>query len=74
MKSSSELLQGLRCLSCERLSSDTDNLRLVDDFFNRRNDGIAQTLRNEAFAEDEEGSTAYMWLSMKVAISCSSFR
>jgi len=59
MKSSSELLQGLRCLSCERLSSDTDNLRLVDDFFNRRNDGIAQTLRNEAFAEDEEGSTAY---------------
>ena len=59
MKSSSEILQDLECLSCERLSSDLDNIRLVEDFFNRRNDGIAQTLRNEAFMEDEDGNTAY---------------
>ena len=59
MKDFSEVWPGLQSLSCERLSSNDDNLRLVDDFFNRRNDGIAQTLRNEAYEEDEEGSTAY---------------
>ena len=59
MKSSSEILQGLKCLSCERLSSDIDNIRIVEDFYNSRNDGLAQTLRNEAFGEDEDGNTAY---------------
>lgn len=59
MKTSSEILQGLKCLSCERLSSNVDNLRMVEGFFNRRNDGLAQTLRNEAFGEDEDGTTAY---------------
>jgi len=52
MKNLSELLQELKCLSCERLSSNNDNLRLVEHFYNRRNDCIAQTLRNEAFGED----------------------
>ena len=59
MKDSSEILRGLKCLSCERLSSNIDNIRIVEDFFNRRNDGLAQTLRNEAFGEDEDGTTAY---------------
>lgn len=59
MKNLSELLQELKCLSCERLSSDIANLRLVEQFYNRRNDCIAQTLRNEAFEEDEQGDTAY---------------
>ena len=59
MKNLSELLQELKCLSCERLSSDIANLRLVEHFYNRRNDCIAQTLRNEAFEEDEQGDTAY---------------
>ena len=59
MKDFSEVWPGLQLLSCERLSSDNDNIRLVDGFFNRRNDGIAQTLRDEAFGEDEEGNTAY---------------
>lgn len=59
MKDFSEVWPGLQCLSCERLSSNSANLRMIDDFFNRRNDGIAQTLRNEAFEEDEDGSTAY---------------
>lgn len=49
----------LNSLSCERLSSNINNLRLVEDFYNTTNDFIAQTLRNEAFEEDEKGSTAY---------------
>ena len=59
MKDFSEVWPGLQSLSFERLSSNADNFRLVDDFFNRRNDGIADTLRNEAFSEDEDGTTAY---------------
>lgn len=58
MKDFSEVWPGLQSLSCKRLSSNADNFRLVDDFFNRRNDGIADTLRNEAFSEDEDGTTA----------------
>lgn len=46
-------------LHCERLSSNDDNLRLVDTFYNRRNDSLSMTLQNEAFQEDTEGSTAY---------------
>lgn len=46
-------------LRCERLSSDPENMRLVDGFFNRRNNSIAQTLLNEAFKEDEDKIVAY---------------
>ncbi len=59
MKNLSEILQGLKSLSCERLSSDINNLRRVESFYNRRNNSIAQTLCNEAFEEDEDGGTAY---------------
>ena len=33
MKDFSEVWPGLQSLSCERLSSNADNFRLVDDFF-----------------------------------------
>ena len=46
-------------LKCERLSDNLDNIRLVEDFVNSRNDSIAQTLRNEAFHEDEDNIVAY---------------
>ena len=49
----------LDTLSCSRLSSDEEHLRLVDDFFNRRNDSLSHTLQNEAYEEDVEGGTAY---------------
>lgn len=49
----------LKSLKCERLSSNLDNMRLVDNFFNRRNDSLERTLQNEAMEEDEEGSIAY---------------
>ena len=49
----------LEGLTCERLSSNTDNMRLVDTFFNRRNPSLVQTLQNEAMEEDLEGRVAY---------------
>lgn len=59
MKISSDQLAILESLECQRLSSDIDNMYLVDSFSNDINDDIAQTLRNEAFAEDESNSIAY---------------
>lgn len=44
---------------CERLSSNPDNMRLVENFYNKRNDSLVHTLQNEAMEEDEEGSIAY---------------
>lgn len=49
----------LESLKCERLSSNEENMRLVEDFFNRRNASLEQTLKNEAMEEDLEGSVAY---------------
>lgn len=49
----------LNSLICERLSSNDKNMRLVEDFFNRRNASLEQTLKKEAMKEDLEGSIAY---------------
>ena len=46
-------------LHCERLSANDDNFRLVDSFTNRRNDSLASALKNEAYADDENGTVAY---------------
>lgn len=46
-------------LTCERLSSNSDNIRDIEDFYNLTNNGIAETLKNEAYAEDESGAIAY---------------
>ena len=47
--------QLLDSLTCERLSSNEAHLRMVDSFFNGRNGSLEHTLKNEAYAEDEEG-------------------
>lgn len=59
MRITPEQLNILESLKCERLSSNPDNLRLVDNFFNRRNSSLVHTLQNEAMEEDEDGSIAY---------------
>ena len=58
-------------LKCERLSDNLDNIRLVEDFVNSRNDSIAQTLRNEAFREDEDNILLRITLlKIQVIIFC----
>ena len=49
----------LDSLKCERLSSNPDNLYLVESFTNRRNESLEHTLKNEAMEDDEEGSVDY---------------
>lgn len=47
-------------LICERLSKEgANNIRLVDDFFNLKGEGLVRSLQNEAFEEDENNTTAY---------------
>lgn len=46
-------------LHCERLSSNSDNFRLIDDFYNGKNPSIVDTLQNEAFDDDVNHRIAY---------------
>ncbi|MDE6337571.1 MAG: hypothetical protein K2L34_13480 [Muribaculaceae bacterium] len=59
MKITPEQSALLNSFKCERLSSNPANMRLVDNFFNRRNSSLEYTLQNEAMQEDDEGSVAY---------------
>lgn len=59
MQISNEQKQLIDSLWCERLSSNEKNLRQVGDFLCQRNELLASALQNEAFEDDECGSTAY---------------
>lgn len=59
MNITSEQLSVLDALKCERLSSDKNNMRLVEAFENYKNSRISDTLKNEAFEEDETNKVAY---------------
>lgn len=49
----------LNSLTCERLSSNPENLRLVEHFHNTKNGSLEHTLKDAAYAEDEENNIAY---------------
>ena len=57
--------QWINSLVCERLSSNENNLRLVDAFCNVRNGSLEHTLKNEAYEEDEAGNIAYYLIKDK---------
>lgn len=49
----------LNSLHCERLSSNDESYRLVDDFYNGRNPSIVNTLPNDVFEDDKNNRIAY---------------
>lgn len=49
----------LDSFTCERLSSNPDNLREVENFCNLRNGSLEHTLKDTAYAEDEANHIAY---------------
>lgn len=59
MRITDEQRQLLDSLICERLSSNEAHLRMVDHFCNGRNGSLEHTLKNEAYAEDEDGNIAF---------------
>lgn len=59
MRITEEQQERLLSFKCERLSSNDDNFRRVDDFFNKRNNRLVETLQNEAYSDDEHNRLAY---------------
>lgn len=65
MQITEEQQQILNSLVCERLSSNENNLRLIDAFCNVKNGSLEHTLKNEAYEEDEAGNIAYYLIKDK---------
>lgn len=59
MRITEEQLRILDSLQCERLASNSDNFALIDDFYNKRNNSLVETLQGDAFEEDENNRIAY---------------
>ena len=59
MKITRDQLELLDSLSCHRLSTKDEHKALIRSFENLRNPNLVDSLRKTAWAEDEEGSTAY---------------
>ena len=59
MKITSEQSAILDTLVCERLSSQEENIRLVEDFVNTRNESLEHTIKDDAYEEDTNGNIAY---------------
>ena len=49
----------LDSFTCERLSSNPDKLREVENFCNLRNGSLEHTLKDTAYVEDETNHIAY---------------
>lgn len=59
MRITTEQLEILDSLVCERLSRNSENMRAIDQFFNSKNDKLVERLLNEAYSEDEDDKIAY---------------
>lgn len=59
MKITESQLELLRSLKCERLSSNTANFSLINDFYNTRNNSLVDTLQGDAYYDDENNRIAY---------------
>ena len=59
MKITESQLELLRSLKCERLSSNTANFSLINDFYNIRNNSLVDTLQGDAYDDDENNRIAY---------------
>ena len=60
MKITEQQLQTLRSLHCERLSCSEGNLRLIDQFFNSKGEGLVNTLQNEPIARMKTTSRPFI--------------
>ena len=59
MKITEEQKKVLDSFSCERLAGKLENMRIVEDFYNSRNPQLEQNLKDKAYEEDENNTTAY---------------
>ena len=59
MKITEEQRKVLDSFSCERLAGKPENMWIVEDFYNSRNPQLEQNLKDKAYEEDENNTTAY---------------
>lgn len=59
------ILSLLKSLYCERLTSNSENKELIKSFTNKRNRGLAESLKNSAWEEDGQGHIAYYLIKDK---------
>ena len=59
MKITEEQRKVLDSFSCERLAGKLENMWIVEDFYNSRNPQLEQNLKDKAYEEDENNTTAY---------------
>lgn len=59
MKITEEQKKVLDSFSCERLAGKPETMRIVEDFYNSRNPQLEQNLKDKAYKEDENNTTAY---------------
>ena len=60
-----EQLSVIKSLTCERLTQNDKNKEVIRDFINNRNKGLSDSLREEAWEEDANGSIAYYLIKDK---------
>lgn len=65
MRITEEQLELINSLTCERLSAHKENFRQIEGFYSRKNNNVAETLLNNAYEEDEDGSVAYYLIKDK---------
>ena len=59
MKITEEQKKVLDNFSCERLAGNLENIRIVENFYYSRNPQLGQNLKDKAYEEDENNTTAY---------------
>ena len=66
MKITEEQKKVLDSFSCERLAGKLENMWIVEDFYNSRNPQLEQNLKDKAYEEDENNTTAYYVIKLKL--------
>lgn len=59
MRITEEQEKKLCTLRCERLSSNSNNFRAIEGFYNSKNERLSDDLKNEAYHNDENNRIAY---------------
>lgn len=68
MRITGEQIEVLESLACHRLSSRDEHQKLIHSFENSRNPNLVKSLRDNAWEEDLDGSTAYYLIKNKEGV------
>ena len=73
MRITERQIQILDQFSCERLSSNPDNLELIKSFYSKRGSGLVDYLKDRGPQEDASGETAFYLVKNRIGEPCMFF-